>query len=77
MYGACYNTEMTLLHDKYSSPTPATHACISRLQVASPTDQQWKINPFQTLPPLYLAFLSHPLIVCGLPSAAWETANAQ
>lgn len=48
-----------------------------RFEVAPPTAKQWEINPFQPLPLLYLACLSHPLIVCGLPSAAWETANAQ
>lgn len=44
--------------------------------VASLTAKQWEINPFQ-LPHfnphsslLYLARLSHPLIVCGWPSAA-------
>lgn len=34
---------------------------------------KWRINPFQPLPPLYLAHLSH---VSSLPSAAWETPNA-
>lgn len=68
-----------------SAPERATY-CVIVLNSAAPppTDayrfeaaqQQCKINPFQPLPLLYLARLSHPLIVYGLPSAAWETANA-
>ncbi len=45
-------------------------------EVVPPAAKQWEINLFQPLPLLYLARLSHPLIVCGLPSAARETANA-
>lgn len=56
-------------------PPPPTDAC--RFEVAPPTAKRWEINPFQPLPLLYLARLSHPLIVCGLPSAACKTANAQ
>lgn len=63
------------LYDKYRIPPRSfTDTGMSRFQVTPLTDEQLKINPSNLLPLLYLACLSHPLIVCGLPSAA--TANA-
>lgn len=74
----CSSTDDYILCDSTwnsSPPPPPTDAC--RFEVAPPTAKRWEINPFQPLPLLYLARLSHPLIVCGLPSAACKTANAQ
>lgn len=64
------------------NPAPEVTAyfiLVLKTAVLPPTHarRQCEINPCQPLPLLYLARLSHPLIVCGLPSAAWETANAQ
>lgn len=61
------------IHPPHTTPTSTF---LSSLGFKSLLQQQWEINPFEPLLLLYLDRLSHPLIVCGLPSAAWETADA-